>query len=206
MASLSDLSENIGKLIQQHIRAALTDLILRTLQTLMPGTELIPRDSSLQVNNGDTPEKIMADSSTKDKDNSGVEANPNPNPFLDPIAIMNSDGNPNLNLEDHLISNLQPSLAVGRVLTYKQALSPLDADFHSDMQASRKGEYYSVKIDDSLVQKEICHLQYSLIGRVSMAIGDSPYSLDDLKCKLEQAWGVSGPWSLVPLCKGYFNI
>lgn len=74
------------------------------------------------------------------------------------------------------------------------------------MIAQRKGDYFSIKIDDNIVQKEVNHLQNTLIGRVSMAPGDNPYSLEELKSKLEQVWGLSGSWILIPLRKGYYNI
>lgn len=170
MASLSDISDNISKLIQQHIRASISDLIPRTLQTLTLVNELISKDSLVHANNGGIPEIIMTAPS---------------NGNLNPDAAAIPDGNLNPNLEVTLISGLQPSSAAGRGFTYKQALSPPNEDFRSDMQASRKGEFYFVKIDNSLVQKEIDILKNSLIGRISMAPGDNPYALDDLKCKLE---------------------
>lgn len=51
------------------------------------------------------------------------------------------------------------------------------------MIAKRKGEYFSIKINDKLVKKKMTNLQDSLIGKLSLASGDSPYSLDDLKLK-----------------------
>lgn len=61
-----------------------------------------------------------------------------------------------------------------------------EADDSSSMKAQRKGDYLSVKIDDALVQREATILQNSLIGKISLAVGDSPYSLEDLYSKLSQ--------------------
>lgn len=52
------------------------------------------------------------------------------------------------------------------------------------MRGQRKGEFLSVKVDDNLVRQEISLLQHSLIGRLSLATGDSPYTLEDLTSRL----------------------
>lgn len=74
------------------------------------------------------------------------------------------------------------------------------------MVATRKGDYLSVKIDDSLVQEGVAKLKNSLIGKLTLASGDSPYSLENLENKLTQIWGIQCNWSLVPLGRGYYNI
>lgn len=48
------------------------------------------------------------------------------------------------------------------------------------MKAQRKGDYLSIKIDDELVQREVDHLKDSLIGKITLAFGDSPYLLEEL--------------------------
>lgn len=60
------------------------------------------------------------------------------------------------------------------------------------MVAQRKGEYISIKIDDSLMQEGVSKLQNTLIGKVSLATGDKPYTLEDLKSKLDRLWGILG--------------
>lgn len=74
------------------------------------------------------------------------------------------------------------------------------------MVAQRKGDYFSVTIDDELIQQEVNLLQNTLIGRISMASRDSPYTIEELRLKLEHSCGISGDWDLVPLGKGYYNI
>lgn len=92
--------------------------------------------------------------------------------------------------------------------SYRHVVSPTeyDRDEQSPMVAQRKGDYISIKIDDSLVQRGVSQLQHTLIGRVSLAPGDKPYTLDDLKLKLDRIWGISGSWILIPLGKGFYNI
>lgn len=73
-----------------------------------------------------------------------------------------------------------------RALSFKQVLMPdrHKNDDSSRMQAQRKDEYLSIKVDKELVKSDISQLQNSLIGRLTLAQGDKPYDLDDLKCKL----------------------
>lgn len=70
--------------------------------------------------------------------------------------------------------------------SYKQALTPSSRDIEtlSPMVAIRKGDYFLIKVDDILVQKEVQQLQNSLIKRITLASGDNPYLLDDLTSKL----------------------
>lgn len=62
----------------------------------------------------------------------------------------------------------------------------------SNMKAQRKGDDLSVKIDDDLVQREVARLQETLIGKITLASGDSPYSLEDLYSKLSHVEGLIG--------------
>lgn len=103
-------------------------------------------------------------------------------------------------------------------VSYRQILSPVvgntdgelnhnpDDDFNHNMVAQRKGEYLSIKVDEELVQRGVSTLQHSLIGRLTLAQGDSPYNLDSLKAKLNQVWEILGTWNLIPLGRGYYNI
>lgn len=54
----------------------------------------------------------------------------------------------------------------------------------SEMVAQRKCEFLSVKIDDALVKYGVSELMHSLIGKLSLAPGDLPYTLDNLYSKL----------------------
>lgn len=70
--------------------------------------------------------------------------------------------------------------------SFKQVLVPpqKDIDDSSEMKAQQKGEYLSIKVDEGLVQNSIAQLQDSLIGKLSLSQGDSPYSLEQLKITL----------------------
>lgn len=81
--------------------------------------------------------------------------------------------------------------------------TPMDS---VEMTTQRKGEFLSVKVDDALVKYGISELTHSLIGKLSLSQGDSPYSLDALHSKLSQIWGIMGEWQLVSLGRGYYNI
>lgn len=93
-------------------------------------------------------------------------------------------------------------------LSFCQVLMPTiySHDDTSDMLPQRKGEFLSVKIDDALVRKGVSQLQHTLIGKLSLVPGDSPYTLENLKMKLGQLWGVVGAWHLIPLGQSYYNI
>lgn len=57
-------------------------------------------------------------------------------------------------------------------ITYKQALSPpAEDESSSKMVAKHTGDYFSVKIDENLVQQEADHLQNSLIGKIFVGNG-----------------------------------
>lgn len=75
-----------------------------------------------------------------------------------------------------------------------------------DMVAQRKGEFLSMKVDATLVKYGVTKLAHSLIGKLLMAPGEFPYTLETLSSNLSQAWGIAGEWRLVSLGKGYYNI
>lgn len=58
--------------------------------------------------------------------------------------------------------------------------SVINLEGSSDMQPQCKGEFLSVKVDDVLVKQGIAQLQHTLIGKLSLAQGDSPYDLSAL--------------------------
>lgn len=70
--------------------------------------------------------------------------------------------------------------------SFKEVLLPSDHDVDASppMHTQRKGEYLSIKVDNTLVQRNISLLQNSLIGKLTLAQGDAPYSLESLKNKL----------------------
>lgn len=113
------------------------------------------------------------------------------------ISLPNS--NTNISTQNLIAEQARPS--------YRNILAPPNTLSDScDMVAKRKGEYLSVKVDDALVKYGVSELVPSLIGKLSLVQGDSPYSLDALYSKLSQIWGITGDWQLVPLGKGYYNI
>lgn len=66
-------------------------------------------------------------------------------------------------------------------LSFKQTLMPSNLDDSAHMQVQHKGEFLSIKVDESLVQQNISQLQNSLIGKLTLSQGDSPYSVENFK-------------------------
>lgn len=107
-----------------------------------------------------------------------------------------------------LPSQALPEVAEPQKISFKHALLSVCHE-HNDstnMQTQRKGEYLSIKVDENLAQHNISELQNTLIGKLSLAQGDTLYSLESLKSTLGQIWGVTDDWNLVPLGRGYYNI
>ncbi|PON42859.1 Endonuclease/exonuclease/phosphatase [Trema orientale] len=71
---------------------------------------------------------------------------------------------------------------------------------------SLKGNYICVEVNEAalLNQLELC--QFSLIGRIFLSKGDSPWKLVDLKFKLQTVWSLSSLWRLISLGRGFFHI
>lgn len=104
---------------------------------------------------------------------------------MDEGKALASDNNP-----------VTPPSAQAPRSTYRQILVPAANEpvtgESTDMVAKRKGEFLSVKIDDALVKNGVSELAHSLVGKLSLASGDVPYSLDSLYMKLSQSWGIVG--------------
>ncbi|PON82607.1 Zinc knuckle CX2CX4HX4C [Trema orientale] len=71
---------------------------------------------------------------------------------------------------------------------------------------SIKGNYVCVKVNQAALQNRLELCQYSVIGRIFLSKGDSPWKLADLKFKLQSIWGLSPSWRLISLGRGFFHI
>lgn len=124
----------------------------------------------------------------------------------------------NHNVEDQSTEGIFPLQGCGNTLqekrSFRQALFPTCTDTKDNllnanpqnMVAQHKGEYLSLTVDEILVRNSITQLQHSLIRKLTLVKGDSPYSIESLTMKLGHVWGIVGPWKLVPMGKGFFNI
>ncbi|KAL8485573.1 hypothetical protein ACS0TY_027748 [Phlomoides rotata] len=70
----------------------------------------------------------------------------------------------------------------------------------------RKGNFFSVHVDESLYKSAVQGLRGTLIGRLIYEKKVTPLSMESLERKLTELWGTSRTWRLIPLGKGYFNI
>ncbi|PON69641.1 hypothetical protein PanWU01x14_087640 [Parasponia andersonii] len=69
----------------------------------------------------------------------------------------------------------------------------------------QKGAYVSVKVNPTAVEERLNLCKFSLIRRVILSKGDKPWSLLDLKARIDLVWKISS-WHLISLRKGYFLI
>ncbi|PON62527.1 Zinc knuckle CX2CX4HX4C [Trema orientale] len=85
-------------------------------------------------------------------------------------------------------------------------------DSHASLIASEtskptiKGNYVCVKVNEYALKNRLDLCQFSLIGRIFLSKGDSPWKLVDLKLKLQSIWKLSSAWRLISLGKGFFHI
>lgn len=64
----------------------------------------------------------------------------------------------------------------------------------------------TVTVDDDLYQQQLKRCEASLIGRLVLAKGYKPWTLADLKRRLQDLWNPLHPWSMISLGKGYSNL
>ncbi|KAL6204968.1 hypothetical protein ACLB2K_022234 [Fragaria x ananassa] len=69
-----------------------------------------------------------------------------------------------------------------------------------------KGDTVYVKINEHIYQDQIKTCRTNLIGRLLLQKGTTPLKTDSLKQALHSLWQPLGPWRLVPIGKGFFDI
>lgn len=69
-----------------------------------------------------------------------------------------------------------------------------------------KGGFTSVRIPQALINKRLALCSNSLIGRLILQKGDTPYKLAALKDALSSVWGIKKHWRLISLGRGYYHI
>ncbi|KAL8503104.1 hypothetical protein ACS0TY_022012 [Phlomoides rotata] len=74
------------------------------------------------------------------------------------------------------------------------------------MKPIRKGQYLTVKVDESLYKKGVSELRDSLIGRIINVKGDKPLGHEALVTRLGDLWNIRTPWSMIPIGEGYYSI
>ncbi|XP_024161458.1 uncharacterized protein LOC112168770 [Rosa chinensis] len=69
-----------------------------------------------------------------------------------------------------------------------------------------RGETVYVKINEEIYQEQLRACRNNLIGRLLLRKGTMPLKTETLKSSLNALWRPSGPWRLVPIGKGYFDL
>ncbi|XP_024190658.1 uncharacterized protein LOC112194672 [Rosa chinensis] len=69
-----------------------------------------------------------------------------------------------------------------------------------------RGETVYVKINEQIYQEQLRACRTNLIGRLLLRKGSPPMKTETLKLSLQSLWQPVGPWHLVPIGKGYFDI
>lgn len=79
------------------------------------------------------------------------------------------------------------------------------ADGSAPIIPIKKGDIYSVTIDEALYQKGLSLCEDSLIGRLVLSKGDKSWRIEDLKTRLNGLWSPTAAWKLISLGRGYYN-
>ena len=69
-----------------------------------------------------------------------------------------------------------------------------------------RGDKVYVKINEAIYQEQLKACSTNLIGRLLLRKGSTPLKTESLKLALNSLWKPNGPWRLVPIGKGYFDI
>lgn len=74
------------------------------------------------------------------------------------------------------------------------------------VRATKVGAFYSIEVDEEDYQKGVDRYKQSIIGRVFYPPKDRPRSIELLRARLKDVWGISSEIRVVPLGKGFYNI
>ena len=70
---------------------------------------------------------------------------------------------------------------------------------------SRKGDFMSISIYPKEHQERVKFFDSALIGRLMLSRGDKPWTVDDLKNRLQEIWKPRGSWFMSCMGKGFFT-
>ncbi|XP_050212400.1 uncharacterized protein LOC126663639 [Mercurialis annua] len=68
------------------------------------------------------------------------------------------------------------------------------------------GGFVSIKVSQSVYEHRVNSCKNSLIGRVTLTKGESPWKQIDLKSKLTGIWNLDSNWKLISLGRGFYHI
>ncbi|XP_024178474.1 uncharacterized protein LOC112184444 [Rosa chinensis] len=69
-----------------------------------------------------------------------------------------------------------------------------------------RGDTVFVKINETIYQEQLKACRTNLIGRLLLRKGTIPLKTELLKASLDSLWQPLGPWRLVPIGKGYYDL
>lgn len=92
-------------------------------------------------------------------------------------------------------------------VSYAQALhrGPISTNQDSILPV-RKGDNFSITIDEGIYQKRVSKYESTLIGRLVLSKCNKPWVIIDLKSWLQDIWRLQNQWKVIPLGRGFFNI
>ena len=112
-----------------------------------------------------------------------------PIPINDPTPLLRQ-------VDDHADAPPVKSYAaaVSSDLNFPSILKP-----SGPVLVSKSGSLSTVRINSEVYNKRLALCQYSLIARIILNKGDSPWTLVNLKHKLSSIWSLQSQWHLISL-------
>jgi hypothetical protein len=101
-----------------------------------------------------------------------------------------------------LVISMAPAPTFSQTLTASHKASSNE----NLLQPSIRGESVSIRISQAPYEKGIEICKRNLQGRLVLSKGDKPYTSKDLQLKLQKIWKTTGPWCLLSLGKGYYEL
>lgn len=79
-------------------------------------------------------------------------------------------------------------------------------DSNQIFPSNKHGAFQAVKINSEIYKKRLVLCQNSLIARVILSKGETPWQLAKLKAKLSSLWNLKSHWRLISLGRGFFHV
>jgi len=67
------------------------------------------------------------------------------------------------------------------------------------------GDTVRVRITQNELESDIADFHMNLLGRITLAKGDTPWTTQALKIKLSSSWSSLKEWGVLPLGRGFFE-
>ncbi|XP_057791020.1 uncharacterized protein LOC131008143 [Salvia miltiorrhiza] len=80
------------------------------------------------------------------------------------------------------------------------------AQDYCSLHPFKKNDHIHFDIPDELYNQQLKRFSLALHARLILQKGESRRSAEDIKTELQQRWGISAPWQVIPLGKGFFTL